>query len=98
MFFYSFQITVRREDRRDPLKLYNKMSVGDLNKRFTGVRAFIILITDNKRASSVPSGYSYIWKQIGIHTITLLFELYTCKACLSIMFSLRRKILRGYHK
>lgn len=30
-------ITMRREDRRDPEKLYNKMKVGDLSKNFTGL-------------------------------------------------------------
>ena len=30
-----FQVTMRREDRRDPEKLYNKMKIGDLSKNFS---------------------------------------------------------------
>ena len=72
MFSFSFQITVRRKDRRDPLKLYNKMNVGDLSKSFTGVRALIILITDNERAGSAPFWVGWLVGCFGLGLTALL--------------------------
>ena len=37
LMFFSPQITMRREDRRDPEKRYNLMTVGQLSKNFSGV-------------------------------------------------------------
>ena len=47
------QITVRREDRRDPEKLYNKMTIRDLATKYPGVRKINILSDCDTRCSLI---------------------------------------------
>jgi adenylylsulfate kinase-like enzyme len=43
---FQIQITVPKEERRDPEKLYNKMTLGELSNNFTGVSVTTQLITN----------------------------------------------------